>query len=111
MNYTKVDAASLHDFADFLMNGVVYYDTICYNSNVSDVTVGGIHINKYLPKEYHSEDGTVRIEEPTEGNLLELLAASDGKDVAIYNYYGEVFRFTIEDRFVKFKSFEIFEEI
>ena len=111
MNCSNVDKVSLHDFADILMNSVVYYDTICYNSNVSDVTVGGIHINKYLPKEYHCEDGTVRIQEPTEGNLISLLAASDGKDVAIYNYYSEVLRFTIDDRFVNFKSFEIFEEI
>ena len=111
MNYIEIDTVSLHDFADILMNGVARYDMVCNNSHVSDVTVGGININNYLPKEYHHADGTVHVQEPSEGNLIGLLAASDGKVVAIYNHDGEVFRFTIEDGLVHYTSYKIFEKI
>ena len=108
MDYIGIDTVSLEDFADILMNGVVRYETICYNSRVLDVTVGGININNYLPKEYHHADGTVHVQEPSEGNLIGLLAASDGKVVSIYNYDGEVFRFTIADGLVHYTSYDVF---
>ena len=111
MNYMKVETVSLKEFASILMDGVVSYDMICYNSHVSNVTLDGKNINDYLPKEYHHADGTVHVQEPSEGNLLELLAASDGKVVAIYNNDGEVFRFTIEDGLVHYTSYKIFENI
>ena len=111
MNYMKVETVSLKEFASILMDGVVSYDMICYNSHVSNVTLDGKNINDYLPKEYHHADGTVHVQEPSEGNLLELLAASDGKVVAIYNNDGEVFRFTIEDGLVHYTSYKIFEDI
>ena len=112
MDYIGIDTVSLKDFADILMNnGVVRYETICYNSRILDVTVGGINISNYLPKEYHRADGTVHVQEPSEGNLIGLLAASDGKVVTIYNHECEVFRFTIEDGLVHYASYKIFEEI
>ena len=111
MNYMKVETVSLKEFASILMDGVVSYDMICHNSHVSNVTLDGKNINDYLPKEYHHADGTVHVQEPSEGNLLELLAASDGKVVAIYNNDGEVFRFTIEDGLVHYTSYKIFENI
>ena len=111
MNYMKVETVSLVNFASILMDGIVKYETICYNSHVSDVTLDGKNINDYLPNEYHYDDGTVRGHGPIEGNLIELLAASDGKVVAIYNHDGEVFRFTIEDGLVYYTSYKIFEDI
>ena len=111
MNYMKVETVSLVNFASILMDGIVKYETICYNSHVSDVTLDGKNINDYLPKEYHHADGTVHAQEPSEGNLIGLLAASDGKVVAIYNHDGEVFRFTIEDGLVHYTSYKIFEDI
>ena len=51
MDYIGIDTVSLEDFADILMNGVVRYETICYNSRVLDVTLDGKNINDYLPKE------------------------------------------------------------
>ena len=111
MNYMKVETVSLKEFASILMDGVVSYDMACYNSHVSNVTLDGKNINDYLPKEHHHADGTVHVQEPSEGNLIGLLAASDGKVVAIYNHDGEVFRFTIEDGLVHYTSYKIFEEI
>ena len=111
MNYMKVETVSLVNFASILMDGIVRYETICYNSHVSNVTLDGKNINDYLPKEYHLADGTVHVQEPLEADLLELLAASDGKVVAIYNHDGEVFRFTIADGLVYYTSYKIFEEI
>ena len=111
MNYMKVETVSLKEFASILMDGIVRYDMTCYNSHVSDVTLGGININDYLPKEYHHADGTVHVQEPSEGNLIGLLAASDEKVVAIYNHDGEVFRFTIEDGLVHYTSYKIFEAV
>ena len=111
MNYMKVETVSLVNFASILMDGIVRYETICYNSHVSDVTLDGKNINDYLPKEYHHADGTVHVQEPSEGNLIGLLAASDGKVVAIYNNDGEVFRFTIADGLVHYTSYKIFEDI
>ena len=111
MDYMEIETVSLVNFASILMDGIVKYDMICYNSHVSDVTLDGKNINDYLPKEYHYADGTVRVQEPSEGNLIGLLAASDGKVVAIYNNDGEVFRFTIEDGLVHYTSYKIFEDI
>ena len=111
MGYIGIYTVSLKDFADILMNGVVRYETICYNSRVLDVTLDGKNINNYLPKEYHHADGTVHVHEPSEGNLMELLAASDGKVVAIYNYDGGVFRFTIADGLAHYTSYKLFEDI
>ena len=111
MNYMEVETVSLANFASILMDGIVKYETICYNSHVSDVTLDGININDYLPKEHHCADGTVHGRGPIEGNLPELLAASDGKVVAIYNHDGEVFRFIIEDGLVRYTSYKIFEDI
>ena len=111
MNYMKVETVGIAEFASILMDGIVKYDMICYNSNVSDVTLDGKNINDYLPKEYHYADGTVRVQEPSEGNLMGLLAASDGKVVTIYNNDGEVFRYTIEDGLVHYTSYKIFEDI
>ena len=111
MNYMKVETVSLKEFASILMDGVVSCDMMCYNSHVSNVTLDGKNINDYLPKEYHHADGTVHVQEPSEGNLIGLLAASDGKVVAIYNNDGEVFRFTIEDGLVHYTSYKIFENI
>lgn len=111
MNYMEIETVSLVNFASILMYGIVKYDMICYNSKVSDVTLDGKNINDYLPKEYHHADGTVHVQEPSEGNLIGLLAASDGKVVAIYNHDGEVFRFTIEDGLVHYTSYKIFEDI
>ena len=108
MDYIGIDTVSLKDFADILMNGVVRYETICYNSRVLDVTLDGKNINDYLPKEYHHADGTVHVQEPSEGNLIGLLAASDWKVVAIYNHDGEVFRFTIADGLVHYTSYDVF---
>ena len=96
MNYMKVETVSLVNFASILMDGIVKYETRCYNSHVSDVTLDGKNINDYLPKEYHHADGTVHVQEPSEGNLIGLLAASDGKVVTIYNHYGELHYFDIE---------------
>ena len=111
MNYMKVKTVGLAEFASILMDGIVRYEMICYNSHVSNLTLDGKNINDYLPKEYHYADGTVRGQGPIEENLIELLAASDGKVVAIYNHDGEVFRFTIEDGLVRYTSYKIFEEI
>ena len=111
MNYMEIETVSLVNFASILMDGIVKYDMICYNSNVSDVTLDGKNINDYLPKEYHHADGTVHVQEPSEGNLIGLLAASDGKVVAIYNNDGEVFRYIIEDGLVHYTSYKIFEDI
>ena len=112
MNYMKVDTVTIAEFASILMDGVVKYDMICcLNSYISDVTLDGKNINDYLPKEYHHADGTVHVQEPSEGNLIGLLAASDGKVVTIYNHDGEVFRFTIADGLVHYTSYKIFEEI
>ena len=111
MNYMEIETVSLVNFASILMDSIVKYDMICYNSSVSDVTLDGKNINDYLPKEYHHADGTVHVQEPSEGNLIGLLAASDGKVVAIYNHDGEVFRFTIEDGLVHYTSYKIFENI
>ena len=112
MNYMKVETVSLVNFASILMNGIVIYEMICYNSRVSNVTLDGKNINDYLPKEYHHADGTVHVQEPSEGNLIGLLAASDGKVVAIYNHDNEVFRFTIMDGVVRYTSYKIgFEDI
>ena len=111
MDYIGIDTVSLKDFADILMNGVVRYETICYNSRVLDVTLDGKNINDYLPKEYHHADGTVHVQEPSEGNLIGLLAASDGKVVAIYNHDGEVFRFTIADGLVHYTSYDVFDAL
>lgn len=111
MNYMKVETVSLVNFASILMDGIVKYETIRYNSRVSDVTLDGKNINDYLPKKYYHADGTVHVKEPSEGNLIGLLAASDGKVVAIYNHDGEVFRFTIEDGLVHYTSYKIFEDI
>ena len=111
MNYMEVETVSLANFASILMDGIVKYETICYNSYISDVTLDGKNINDYLPKEYHHADGTVHGQGPIEGNLIGLLAASDGKVVAIYNHDGEVFRFTIDDGLVHYTSYKIFEEI
>ena len=112
MDYIGIDTVSLKDFADILMNnGVVRYETLCYNSRILDVTVGGINISNYLPKEYHRADGTVHVQEPSEGNLIGLLAASDGKVVTIYNHECEVFRFTIADGLVHYTPYKLFEEI
>ena len=108
MDYIGIDTVSLKDFADILMNGVVRYETICYNSRVLDVTLDGKNINDYLPKEYHHADGTVHAQEPSEGNLIGLLAASDGKVVTIHNHDGEVFRFTIADGLVHYTSYDVF---
>ena len=108
MDYIGIDTVSLKDFADILMNGIVRYETVCYNSHVSNVTLDGKNINDYLPKEYHHADGTVHVQEPSEGNLIGLLAASDGKVVAIYNHDGEVFRFTIADGLVHYTSYDVF---
>ena len=106
MNYMKVETVSLVNFASILMDGIVRYETICYNSHVSNVTLDGKNINDYLPKEYHHADGTVHVQEPSEGNLIGLLAASDGKVVDIYNHNGEVFNYTIADGLVNFTSYE-----
>ena len=111
MNYMEVETVSLANFASILMDGIVKYETICYNSHVSDVTLDGVIINNYLPKEYHHADGTVHVQEPSEVNLIGLLAASDGKVVAIYNHDGEVFRFAIADGLVHYTSYKIFEDI
>lgn len=111
MNYMKVETVGIAEFASILMDGIVIYEMICYNSHVSNVTLDGKNINDYLPKEYHHADGTVHVQEPSEGNLIGLLAASDGKVVAIYNHDGEVFRFTIEDGLVQYTSYKIFEDI
>lgn len=109
MNYMEIETVSLVYFASILMDGIKKYDMICYNSHVSDVTLDGKNINDYLPKEYHHADGTVHVQEPLEGNLIGLLAASDGKVVTIYNHDGEVFRFTIEDGVARYTSYKIFE--
>lgn len=118
MNYMEIETVSLVYFASILMDGIKKYDNIiqkyimiCYNSHVSDVTLDGKNINDYLPKEYHHADGTIHVQEPSEGNLIGLLAASDGKVVAIYNHDGEVFRFTIEDGLVHYTSYKIFVEV
>ena len=112
MNYMKVETVSLVNFASILMDGIVKYETICYNSRVSNVTLDGKNINDYLPKEYHHADGTVHVQEPSEGNLIGLLAASDGKVVAIYNHDNEAFRFTIMDGVVRYTSHKIgFDDI
>ena len=112
MNYMEVETVSLKEFASILMDGIVRYDMICYNSHVSDVTLDGKSINDYLPKEHRRADGTVHVQEPSEGNLIGLLAASDGKVVAIYNHDSEVFRFTIMDGVVRYTSYKIgFEDI
>ena len=111
MNYMEIETVSLVNFASILMDGIVKYDMICYNSNVSDVTLDGKNINDYLPKKYHHADGTVHVQEPSDRNLIVFLAASDGKVVAIYNNDGEVFRFTIEDGLVHYTSYKIFEDI
>ena len=73
--------------------------------------VDGKNINDYLPKEYHYDDDTVHVQGPIEGNLIGLLAASDGKVIAIYNHDGEVFRFTIEDGLVHYTPYKLFEDI
>ena len=106
MNYMKVETVSLVNFASILMDGIVKYETIRYNSRVSDVTLDGKNINDYLPKKYYHADGTVHVKEPSEGNLIGLLAASDGKVVDIYNHNGEVFNYTIADELVNFTSYE-----
>ena len=112
MNYMKVGTVSLVNFASILMNGIVIYEMICYSSRVSNVMLDGKNINDYLPKEYHYADGTVHVQEPSEENLIRLLAASDGKVVAIYNHDNEVFRFTIMDGVVRYTSYKIgFEDI
>ena len=111
MDYMKVETVSLVNFASILMDGVARYETICYDSRVLDVTLDGKNINDYLPKEYHYADGTVHVQEPSEGNLIGLLAASDGKVVAIYNYENEIFRFTIADGLVHYTSNKLFEDI
>ena len=96
MDYIGIDTVSLEDFATILLDGVVRYDMICHNSYISDVMLDGKNINDYVPKEYHHADGTVHVQEPSEGNLIGLLAASDGKVVTIYNHYGELHYFDIE---------------
>lgn len=112
MNYMKVETVGIAEFASILMDGIVIYEMICYNSQVSNVTLDGKNINDYLPKEYHYADGTVHVQGPIEGNLIGLLAASDGKVVAIYNHDSEVFRFTIMDGVVRYTSYKIgFEDI
>ena len=109
MNYMKVETVSLVNFASILMDGIVRYETICYNSYISDVTLNGETINNYLPKEYHHADGTVHVQEPLDTGLLELLAGSDWKEVTIYNHYGEVFRFTIAYGLAHYTSYELFD--
>ena len=105
-----IDTVSLEDFVTtLLVDGVVGYDLICHNSYISDVTLDGKNINNYLPKEYHHADGTVHVQEPLETDLLELLAASDWKEVTIYNHYGEVFRFTIAYGLAHYTSYELFD--
>ena len=106
MDYIGIDTVSLEDFATILLDGVVRYDMICHNSYISDVMLDGKNINNYVPKEYRHADGTVHIQEPLETDLLELLAASDGKVVTIYNHYGEVHYFDIEGDNVVSKGYD-----
>ena len=107
MNYIGIDKLSLEDFVNtLLVDGVVVYDLKCNNSYISHVTLDGKTINNYLPKEYRRADGTVHAQEPLTG-LLELLASSEGKEVAIYNHDDEVFRFTIADGLAHYTSYEL----
>ena len=97
-NYIEMYKESIKDFAESILDeGTVWYGMTCCNNCISEVTLDGESINKYLQRRFAHSDGSVYIEEPSKLNLIELLESSEGSRVVIYNHYKEEWPFTIVD--------------
>lgn len=107
-----IDTVSISDFANIILShillveGTVVFDNVCKTDAVADVVLDGTNINHYLPREKWCSDGSVNVEDLANDNFLELLRASQGKKVTIYNRNGDVVGFTIGEKNVRFTSYE-----
>lgn len=96
-SYIEMYKESIKDFAESILDeGTVWYGMTCRNHCISDVTLDGESINKYMPRRFAHSDGKVYIE-PAELNLLELLEASEGSRLVVYNHDEEEYPFVISD--------------